>query len=49
MFMKDWKIERGILSGKEAATRSCKTTVRVCDTVYGPLKKKEGNYVRRVT
>ncbi len=42
--MKDWKLEKGILSGKGEETRNCKVTVRIRDAVQGLPKKKEGNY-----
>ncbi len=31
--MKDWKLEKGILSGKWEETRNCKITVRINDAV----------------
>ncbi len=31
--MKDWKLEKGILSNKGEETRNCKVTVRISDAV----------------
>ncbi len=45
--MKDWKLEKGILSSKGEETRNCKVTVRISDAVQGLPKKEEGNYERQ--
>ncbi len=42
--MKDWKLEKRILSSKGEETRNCKVTVRIGDTVQGLPKKEDGNY-----
>ncbi len=44
--MKDWKLEKGILSSKGEETGNCKVTVRIGDAVQGLLKKEDGNYKR---
>ncbi len=44
--MKDWKLEKGILSGNGEETRNCKVTVRSIGAVQGLPKKEEGNYER---
>ncbi len=33
VFMKAWKLEKGILSSKGEETRNCKVTVRINDAV----------------
>ncbi len=46
--MKDWKLEKGILSSKWEETRNCKVTVRIGDAVQGlPKKEEDGNYERQ--
>ncbi len=42
--MKDWKLEKEILSSKGEETRNCKVTVRISDAVQGLAKKEKGNY-----
>ncbi len=44
--MKDWKLEKVILSSNGEETRNCKITVRISDAVQGLPKKEEGNYKR---
>ncbi len=39
--MKDWKLEKGILSSKGEEIRNCKITVRINDAVYRLPKKEE--------
>ncbi len=43
--MKDWQIEKGILSSKGEETKNYKVTVRIDDAGLG-LLKEEGNYKR---
>ncbi len=42
--MKDWKLEKGMLSSKGGGTKNCKVTVRISDAVQRLVKQEEGNY-----
>ncbi len=44
MFMRDWELEREILSSRGMETRSCKATMRISDTVQGLLKEEGNDY-----